>query len=115
MGNLANKKSKSSDLKILYVVYPDKFNIDKLINQLTKKKLIVCVNIIPKVKSYYLWKSKCEKSTEMIALFKTSKKKLLKLKAILKDAHPYDVPLICEFRVHHINSEYLSYLSHEIA
>jgi periplasmic divalent cation tolerance protein len=115
MGNLANKKSKSSDLKILYVVYPDKFNIDKLINQLTKKKLIVCVNIIPKVKSYYLWKSKCEKSTEMIALFKTSKKKLLKLKGVLKENHPYEVPLICELGVHHVNSEYLTYLLGEIS
>ena len=114
MGNI--KKSLTSEkLQVVYVVYPKGFKIEKLAKQLLDKKLVVCINVIPQVKSYYIWNSKHEKSTEIIALFKTTKRQLLKLTSFLKSSHPYEVPLVCVLGIQRANSEYLAYLSEQLA
>ncbi len=94
---------------IIVSTFPDKQSITKIANQLVKKKLVACVNII-KISSVYTWKKKIENQSEYLALFKTTKKNQIILKKELRKLHPYDIPEIAEINVDSINQPYLKWL-----
>ena len=94
---------------IIVSTFPDKTSITKIANQLVKKKLAACVNIM-KISSVYSWKGKIENQPEYLALFKTTKKNQLVLKKELRKLHPYDIPEIAEINVDSINQPYLKWL-----
>ena len=94
---------------IIVSTFPNKTSITKIANQLVKKKLVACVNII-KISSVYAWKGKIEKQPEYLALFKTIKKNQIVLKNELRKLHPYDIPEIAEINVDSINQSYLKWL-----
>ena len=94
---------------IIVSTFPDKTSITKIANQLVKKKLTACVNIM-KISSVYSWKGKIENQPEYLALFKTTKKNQPVLKKELRKLHPYDIPEIAEINVDSINQPYLKWL-----
>ncbi len=94
---------------IIVSTFPDKTSITKIANQLVKKKLAACVNIM-KISSVYSWKGKIENQPEYLALFKTTKKNQSVLKKELRKLHPYDIPEIAEINVDSINQSYLKWL-----
>tara|TARA_B100001079_G_scaffold2792_1_gene2431 strand:+ start:147 stop:458 length:312 start_codon:yes stop_codon:yes gene_type:complete len=94
---------------IIVSTFPNKTSITKIANQLVKKKLAACVNIM-KISSVYSWKGKIENQPEYLALFKTTKKNQLVLKKELRKLHPYDIPEIAEINVDSINQSYLKWL-----
>jgi periplasmic divalent cation tolerance protein len=94
---------------IIVSTYPDKKIVEKTANQMVKKRLAACVNI-SKISSIYSWKGKIEKTSEYLALFKTTKKNKNALKKEIKKIHPYDVPEIAEIDVNSVNQQYLKWL-----
>ena len=94
---------------IIISTFPDKKTVTKIANQLVKRKLVACVNII-KISSIYSWKGNIENQAEYLGLFKTSKKNQSILKKELKKLHPYDVPEIAEININSINQPYMKWL-----
>jgi periplasmic divalent cation tolerance protein len=98
-------------MKPVFIVstYPNKKSILKIANELVKNKTIACVNI-SKIDSVYSWNGKIQNSLEYIVIFKTVTKNKIKLKKIIEETHPYDVPEIAEIDVTSINKSYLNWL-----
>ncbi|MDC0638939.1 divalent-cation tolerance protein CutA [Nitrosopumilus sp.] len=98
-------------MKPVFIVstYPNKKSILKIANELVKNKTIACVNI-SKIDSVYSWNGKIQNSQEYIVIFKTVTKNKIKLKKIIEETHPYDVPEIAEIDVTSINKSYLNWL-----
>ena len=98
-------------MKPVFIVstYPNKKSILKIANELVKNKTIACVNI-SKIDSVYSWNGKIQNSLEYIVIFKTVTKNKIKLKKIIEETHPYDVPEIAEIDVTSINKSYLKWL-----
>ena len=94
---------------LIISTYPNKKSILKISNQLVKTKIIGCVNI-SKIDSIYSWNGKIQNSPEYIAIFKTVSKNKTKLKKVIAETHPYDVPEIAEIDVTSINKSYLNWL-----
>ncbi len=94
---------------IIVSTYPDQKIVAKTANELVKKRLAACVNIL-KISSIYSWKGKIENTPEYLAFFKTTQKNKKKLKEKIKKTHPYDVPEIAEISVKSINKPYLKWL-----
>ncbi len=94
---------------IIVSTYPDKKSVNKIANQVVKKRYAACVNVT-KISSIYTWKGKIENTSEYLALFKTIEKKKNTLKNEIKKTHPYDVPEIVEIDVRSINKPYLNWL-----
>ncbi len=94
---------------IILSTYPDQKILTKTANELVKKRLVACVNI-SRISSIYSWKGKIEKTSEYLALFKTTQKNKSVLKKEIKKMHPYDVPEIAEINVSSINQPYLKWL-----
>ena len=94
---------------LIISTYPNKKSILKIANDLVKSKIIACVNI-SKIDSVYSWNGTIQNSAEYIAIFKTVPKNKSKLKKIIAETHPYDVPEIAEINVTSINKSYLNWL-----
>ena len=94
---------------LIISTYPNKKSILKIANELVKTKIIACVNI-SKIDSVYSWNGKIQNSSEYIAIFKTMSKNKTKLKKVIAETHPYDVPEIAEIDVTSINKSYLNWL-----
>jgi len=94
---------------LIISTYPNKKSILKIANDLVKTKIISCVNI-SKIDSIYSWNGKIQNSPEYIAIFKTVTKNKTKLKKVIAETHPYDVPEIAEIDVTSINKSYLNWL-----
>lgn len=94
---------------VIVSTYPDKKSISKIANKLVKSKIVACVNVT-KISSIYSWQGKIENADEYLAVFKTTQKNKKKLKAEIKNTHPYKVPEIAELNITDINKPYLQWL-----
>jgi periplasmic divalent cation tolerance protein len=94
---------------LIISTYPNKKSILEIANDLVKSKIIACVNI-SKIDSVYSWNDTIQNSAEYVAIFKTVTKNKSKLKKIIAETHPYDVPEIVEIDVTSINKSYLNWL-----
>jgi periplasmic divalent cation tolerance protein len=73
------------------------------------KRLCACINLA-KVRSLYSWKNVFEDHEEIVALFKTTRFSVDKLKSTIKKIHPYEVPEIVEIRMDDVSELYLKWM-----
>ena len=66
--------------------------------QLLDEGLIACANLLPGVRSLYVWRGERGEARECGALFKTEASLLDRAVARLSQLHPYDTPAIIGWR-----------------
>ncbi|HSF15616.1 MAG TPA: divalent-cation tolerance protein CutA [Vicinamibacteria bacterium] len=64
----------------------------RLARELVTRGLVACVNVVPGVRSVFLWKGELEEATEHLLLMKTRADRYDALAAAIDEIHPYDVP-----------------------
>ena len=80
----------------VFVTVPNMKDANKITNFLIEKKLVACVNIIPKIKSVYWWENKVCKSNEQLLIMKSVKNNFNKIVKEVEKIHPYNVPeIVC--------------------
>ena len=100
--------NKDKQLILLYVPC-DKEDTAKLIaKELLIKKLILCANIVPNVKSLYIWEKEIKEDNEVILILKTKKNLKNTCEATIKKLHNYDIPAIITI-IANCNSEFVNY------
>ena len=62
-------------------------------------KLVPCVNIVPGLKSLYMWKDKFNEDDELLLLIKTRRSLFEAVRDKIKELHPYEVPEIIATRI----------------
>ena len=73
-------------------------------------KMIVCVNIVKNVESYYRDSGSLKKTNELILLIKTFHTKK-KIENLIKKNHPYDIPFLVQLETKKVNNEYILWAS----
>ena len=74
------------DYKLFYITCKNKKEADKIAYDLVKKNMVACVNIFPRIKSYFKWNNKkINVVNESILIGKTMKKNINK---IIKSEEP---------------------------
>lgn len=80
----------------IFVTVPNKSTANKITEFLLEKKLVACVNIIPKIKSVYWWENKVCKSNELLLVMKSVKNNFNKIVRETEKLHPYEVSeIVC--------------------
>ena len=70
----------------------------KAASQLLDEGLIACANLVPGVRSLYIWQGEREEARECGALLKTDASLLDKAVARLAAIHPYETPAVAGWR-----------------
>jgi periplasmic divalent cation tolerance protein len=95
---------------IIFVTVPDVDAGARLGRALVEERLAACTNIIPGLRSIYLWKGAVEDTTEVLCLIKTRRELLGAVEKRIKELHPYDVPEILGVAPSTGNEPYLRWL-----
>jgi periplasmic divalent cation tolerance protein len=84
----------ASGSALLWCPFPDMDSAADTAEILLEIGLIACANILPGMRSIYVWRGERGDEIEVGVLFKTHRARLPELTAKLTELHPYDEPAI---------------------
>lgn len=80
---------------------------------LVEAKLAACVNIVPGLRSFYVWKGAVHHEPEVQLLIKTRRARFGELSAWIDANHPYEVPEIVALPIEAGSKSYLGWLEEQ--
>jgi len=72
---------------------------------LLEHKKVACVNIVPKVSSFFWWQDKIDSAQESLLIAKTKASQLNESVRLVKEIHSYDIPEIIAVPIEWIGKE----------
>lgn len=88
-----------SGLALVYAVFPDRENAERMAHSAIKDGLAACVNILSPCTSIYEWEGNVEESTEFPVIIKTTAARVDALIERIEAMHPYEVPAILSWPI----------------
>ena len=87
---------------------------EDLAKKLVDTSLAACVQVLPRMKSFYSWKGKVETESEHLLLIKTLKTKFSAVEEFLDKHHSYDVPEIVALDAEKVSGSYLKWIKESL-
>lgn len=87
---------------------------ERLAVALIEEHLAACVNIVPSVKSIYIWEGKICNDSEQLLIVKSKQNVWEKLRDRLKQLHTYEVPEIVCFPLADGYKPYMEWLGAQV-
>lgn len=84
---------------------------ERLARLLLDARLAACINVIPRMRSFYRWKGAVESAEECLLLIKSSRPLFEPLKAALGKVHSYEVPEVIALPMVAGAENYLSWMT----
>ena len=85
-----------------------------LARELVERRIVACVNILPRVRSVYRWKGNIEEEVECVLLMKTGAERYEALEAALDELHAYEVPELIVLPIEGGSDAYLGWIGTSI-
>ncbi len=85
-----------------------------LARALLERRIVACVNIVPRVRSLYRWKGTIEDDAECVLLMKTRADRYHALASALDELHTYDVPELIVLPIEQGSAAYLGWIDDSI-
>jgi len=98
---------------IFYITAPSMEVSEKIARHLVEKKLAACVNIIPKLKSFFYWEGEVQSEEEVLVLGKTKTSLIQELEEGVKEVHPYEVPCIISWEIDAGHKPFMEWIAEE--
>jgi len=98
---------------VILVTAPSMAVARKLARIALERKLVACVNIVPRIESVYWWKGKIESDREVLLVLKSRKPLLARLESLIQEQHPYDTPEFLVLPLSGGSQRYLDWLRAE--
>lgn len=83
-----------NDPLLVLTTYPDVEGAEQLATTLVHDKLAACVNLLPKMRSFYIWDNQQTSDTEYLLIIKTRDALYPQVEQAITHAHPYALPEI---------------------
>lgn len=93
-----------------YITCPDSDTALKIGHEMVDRQLAACANVLPEMKSIYMWDGAAEVTSESILILKTTDKVYSALEDAVIVAHPYEVPCVLKLPIDAGNPKYLIWL-----
>ena len=74
------------------VTAPDAEVARRLAQSALQDRLCACAQIVTGLESHYWWTGKLGRSSEVLVIFKTLRKQVADLEAVIRREHPYETP-----------------------
>jgi len=99
-----------TDARILLTTAGSRDEADMIANELVRRELAACINILGPMKSVYRWKGKIESSEEFLLLIKTTEDAFEQVRLAVRELHSYEMPEFVELCIQRGDGKYLSWL-----
>lgn len=99
---------------IVLTTAPNIEEAENLAEKIVAAKLAACVQILPAMKSVYVWEGKISKDAENLLLIKTLEAKFDELEKFIQSNHIYDVPEIVAIPAEKVSQHYLKWLNESL-
>ena len=81
---------------------------------LLNQRVAACVNIVPRVDSFFWWQGEINSTQESLLIVKTRASLFQKIVDMVKKAHGYEVPEIIALPIVDGNEDYLNWINGEV-
>ena len=98
------------DPLVAITTFPDREVATRIARALVGGGHAACVNLVPGVRSIYVWKDEVHDDGELLALMKTTRAASAGLRGALLAAHPYDTPEFVLLPAAAVEERYLAWL-----
>jgi periplasmic divalent cation tolerance protein len=78
--------------------------------RLVTEKLAACVQVLPKMRSFYFWEGKVQEDEEFLLLIKTGNEKYVEIESFLHTNHSYTTPEIIALEAENVSESYQNWL-----
>ena len=86
----------------------------KIARHLLDKRLIACANLVPMVRSLYLWQGKVADEKESLMILKSSRELFPSLRAEVEKLHSYSVPEVIALPIIDGAPNYLNWIAESV-
>ena len=96
-------------VRVVFISIP-RSDAQNMARNIVEKKLAACVNIVPKIESYYWWDDQVNHDEEAMLIVKTTHEVFPALQEYVEENHPYDVPELIGFSLADALPEYVAWI-----
>ena len=105
----------SGQFVVVLVTCPRTVVARKLAAALVQHRVAACVNVVPRVESFFRWQGKIERASEALLVIKTRKERFKALRRRVLSLHPYEVPEIIALPVIAGHRPYLTWVAASVS
>lgn len=99
---------------VVLITFPSKEEALKTSKRLVEEGLAACINVVEKVRSFFIFEGKFEECDECLAIIKTKFDVLPKLIEVVRSTHSYSVPEIIAMPIIAGHDDYLKWIDESL-
>jgi periplasmic divalent cation tolerance protein len=110
-GTSWSKSLASKEFLVVLSTCPDTSVAEDLATAALAGGHAACVNIVPGIRSMYVWKGAVQAEDEVLLLIKTTVRRFPALRELLVAKHPYDLPEVVAIGIEDGHHPYLDWIA----
>ena len=99
---------------IVFVTCPSANEAEVIARTVVEEHLAACVNVLPGVRSCYMWEQEMKWAEEVLLLIKTTEARFPALQTRIRELHSYDVPEIVAVPIEIGFDKYLQWVAQSV-
>ena len=99
-----------TDKIIVFVTCESREEAEKIAQAIIAEKLAACVNLLPGIRSCYVWERKLTWAEEVLLLIKTTRGRFGQLRDRVRALHSYEVPEVVSVSIDEASQSYLDWI-----
>src|SRR5262245_23205607 len=103
-----------TDKLIVFVTCENRSQAERIAQTAVEHKLAACVNVLPAVRSRYVWEGKLAWAEEVLLLVKTTSSRVGQWRDQILDLHSYEVPEIVAVQIENGLTAYLDWIEKSV-
>ena len=78
---------------------------------IVEERLAACVQVLPRMTSYFFWEGAVQREREHLLLIKTAEEKYAEVETYIREHHSYDVPEVAAIRAEQVSEPYARWMA----
>lgn len=107
---MANNQAGS--IRVVFITTP-RDEANKIARELVEQRLAACINLAPRIESYFWWDDAVQHDEEALLIVKTTAERMPELMNWVAENHPYDLPEVIGVPLSDGLPEYLAWIRKE--
>ena len=103
--------SEGEDALVVLITVASREEAERIARRLVEDRLAACVNIVPQVRSFFIWQGKFSQEDECLLVAKSRRPRFRDLTTAVKQLHSYSVPEIIALPILVGSADYLRWMA----